>query len=193
VSDLSRPRRTAWGEIEPRREARRLDCWSGGDAGQQCDAERRARPGERAPARSAPTRELGACPPWRADGVDPGCLHRVTRGLAPISTQPIRPHPLPRHMPVSGGFAQAGGLGRCQAPALCGVISLPCSHWPPCEGLARDRRAMPGNSRDHHVRTELPSLSVKHQSARSSGHGSITSAAGGPCSDIGPCIARSAP
>ena len=25
--------------------------------------------------------ELGACPPWHADSVDPGCLHRATCGL----------------------------------------------------------------------------------------------------------------
>jgi len=33
--------------------------------------------------------------------------------LAPISTQAIRPHPLPRNMPLAGGFAQVDGLGRC--------------------------------------------------------------------------------
>ena len=25
--------------------------------------------------------ELGACPPWHADSVDPGCLHRAACGV----------------------------------------------------------------------------------------------------------------
>ena len=40
------------------------------------------------------------------------------------------------------------------------VISLPCRRWPSRKGLARGQRAMPGNGRDRHVHTELPSLSV---------------------------------
>ena len=80
--------------------------------------------------------------------------------LARISTQPIRPCPLPRDMPVAGGFAQVNGLGRCQAPALCGGDLTPMSPPTVLEGLARGRKALPGNGRDRHVRAELPSLSV---------------------------------
>ena len=35
---------------------------------------------ETLPTRSARARELGACPPRRADSVDPGCLHRAACG-----------------------------------------------------------------------------------------------------------------
>jgi hypothetical protein len=41
----------------------------------------------------------------------------------------------PRHARCPG-FAQVGGLGRRQVPALCGVISLSCRHRPSYEGLA---------------------------------------------------------